>query len=428
MVRTSSPPRTIPRKPPPLKPFPADSTQLVLQCPHIIDQIMASADRLTLVAALRVSMQFHESAGKALYHTVRIDGFNLAGFFLGALVGGNTNDGSGSMGDMCARVTDGVGASLTLETHSKTENAQPAEKKTPPNFKLALLANVRILSLGSHCGGACHLYGPQAPALLPHLDTLRIVPAPASPSRLQRLCDDRRGCKLFAAATARRVVLRNVIGENIAPSGWPRRLRSDTAPYDEVVWVLPTNGQRYTQNGLHPGFKARIHTALTTFIFHHNWELWRTPQSFAPFVGPSENSVTPLYPSRLVRFIRRAPLTSAEQLAVIGLETVQFYDHDIDNINHPTQARLRQAVREDVRAGVPQSDQPSSEFNDGRRAERITFRTLNEYAELDAMGRGVLDDGLPLAHYKAWYGMENQTKLSVATKGRFTIDRASHGY
>lgn len=175
--------RRTPNHPPQPPTAPADAVPpalIILNSPHIVDGIMNYASRTTLVACLRVSKQLHDAAGKVLYHTVRVDRYNLAGFFLGALVGSGVAEDSGCHGDGCVRFTeqdkDGTKSPADNpapgqgKTRGQKKNAQKRKRKAAgrtTNFKAPLLAQVEVLSLGSHHTCVCHLYGEHIESLFP---------------------------------------------------------------------------------------------------------------------------------------------------------------------------------------------------------------------------------------------------------------------
>ncbi|KAL1408038.1 hypothetical protein Q8F55_004835 [Vanrija albida] len=381
---------------------PAD---IIINAPHIVERILAHATNSTLTTCLRVNRELHEAAGNVLYHTVRVDRFNLAGFFLGAFGGTGTSDGE----------DEDTGGP------EQTEYALPPQKTLRPGFKSSLLGNVRILSLGAHHACVCSLYGPHAAALFPHLDTLRIVPAPKSNHTLQPLCDGRTECALFATAAPRRLVLRNLDGGDPRHSGWPLRLFSydNPLPYEEMIWVLPTIGVRYYNGGLSLG--ATWHRAARyTFLFHASWELWHRQQHLAAHFDVVENKICPLKPVDIVEIVSSPFECDVRKRTAIGFEKVQFIDYDEDEDDeivklfkrhfpdaHPTSDRLRQFVQDGlctrelekfVLRFFPDSDlvyllDPSS-----RHSEHITFHTLEEYGTFEPTKRAaVLDDGLPPA-------------------------------
>lgn len=370
---------------------------------HIVDAILAHADRLTLVAALRVNSTWHDAAGKVLYHTVRVDRFNIASFFRGALVGTETGEETGCAGDNCMRfsvASQGVGA--PTKTRGQKKNARKAKmKKSVPvtNFKAPLLSRVHVLSFGAHHGCVCSRYGPHAPTLFPHLDTLRIVPAPASTHTLQPLCDARE-CALFAFATPRRVVLRNLDGGSGA--SWPQYLPFDTdPPFSEVVWVLPTKGERYGDDGGLIG-AGQFGRAAKTYVFA-DWELWRAPagSSLANFFDVVNNKRFPLAPSDVIYVVGSPSLGSPP--TVVGLERLQFTTKGADDVVgtfkrhfphvHLDNDRLHRMVRDELRTEVLQCALITGTYDPVECPEWITYHTLEEYAALPE-SLGVLHDSL----------------------------------
>ncbi|KAL1408035.1 hypothetical protein Q8F55_004832 [Vanrija albida] len=269
---------------PALAPSP-DPRALALNVPHIVDAILASVPRATLLSCLRVNRKLHAAAGKHLYHTVRVDQRNLGSFFRGALL---------------------PGAAPSLPWLSS------AVRPTAASFKTALLAHVRVLALGTHdpvpgvctpnptrrprvlslgtCpAGPAHtllqaICAPGPAALLPNLHTLRIVRAhDASGHRLSPLCGRANYCHLVGKLAPRKLVVRNLDErEDYLPSLFP------LPAVDEIVWVLPSDRTRYRDREVtRPGNElALITTRRAKFIFHDTWEVW-APKAVTRFGGAS---------------------------------------------------------------------------------------------------------------------------------------------
>ncbi|WOO78080.1 uncharacterized protein LOC62_01G001633 [Vanrija pseudolonga] len=382
----------------------ATAGSIIANSQHIVDAILAHADRLTLVTALRVNATWLDAAGKVLYHTVRVDRFNITSFFRGALVGTDTNEDTGCAGASCARFGEKVGvpAQSPGKTRGQKKNARKAKMKksaSVTNFKASLLARVHVLSLGAHHGCVCTLYGPHMPSLLRHLDTLRIVPAPASTHTLQPLCDARE-CALFACATPRRVVLRNLDGGS-GPS-WPQYLPFDgDAPFAEVVWVLPTKGERYGDDGGLIG-AGQFGRAATTYVFA-DWELWRAPagSSLANFFDVVNNKRFPVLPSDVI-YVVGSP-SFGPPPTVVGLERLQFTARGADDVVgtfkhhfphvHLDNDRLLRMVRDELRTQALQCALLTGQYDPADCPEWITYHTLDEYAALPE-SHGVLHDGM----------------------------------
>ncbi|KAL1408037.1 hypothetical protein Q8F55_004834 [Vanrija albida] len=366
---------------------PATPASIIINTPHIVDAIMAYATSSTLATCLRVSKGLHHTAGKVLYHTVRLDKSNMGGFFCGIWAGNASDEDTGS-------VADGP-SSPTLP--AQTKNATPRHM----NFKRRLLANVRVLSLGSHYEPVCRLFRYEAPTLLPCLDTLRIVRFPASMHSLQSLCGGHE-CPFFAAAVARRLVIRNLDARPPGRFGCPKRFYTDTndRTFEEVVWVLPTKGKVYTKRSL-IYVRSYFPKARITFLFHPTWELWEE----RPDLAASSDALykpLPVPPSAMVEIlVLPKDVVSPPMPTVIGLETVEFSTNDSDELVEAfatesphlplTPDRLHQAVRDEVSTSAFRLNKDPVEF-----PEDIAYYTLEEYAAFEASERaGVLDDGLP---------------------------------
>lgn len=196
---------------------------------------MGHASRATLASCLRVNKYLHNEAGKKLYHTVRIDGSNMVGFFRGAI---EPDDAEShcvvAAADQCKRAP----AEDYLEALYPPlvfANRRAARGK----FKAALLARVRVLSIGTHHTCVCNYYSTHAKRLLRNLDTLRMVPAIDTTPQPTPWCDHSRygdWCHLFMHLEPRKIVWLN-LGGNYLPffDSWPSNLLFNSSHLKEIV-------------------------------------------------------------------------------------------------------------------------------------------------------------------------------------------------
>ncbi|WOO78076.1 uncharacterized protein LOC62_01G001629 [Vanrija pseudolonga] len=421
---------------------PADTVPpalIILNSPHIVDGIMQyAATRTTLVSCLRVSKQLHDAAGKVLYHTVRVDRYNLDGFFLGALVGSGFAEESGCHGDACRRFTerdkdkDKDINKTTVEnalptgqgkTRGQKKNAQKRKRKAAgrtTNFKAPLLAHVQVLSLGSHHTCVCHLYGEHVGSLLPNLDTLRIVPAPDTTYKLKPLCDDANTCLIFQNVAPAKLVLRNLDDGDSHFTTWPEGDHWNEGGLLEVVWVVPIDGRRHGNGGLISTAEYFFATAEVKVIFHDDWEVWRLPpgSQVDRIFKAMHLSKAPLTPSDIVYPASHWCMYTDPRNTICGLETVEFVPEHDDLVStfehffpdvHLDSDRLRQLVRDELRTGSLQAAFDQDEYEDNDFPKSIEYKTLEEYAALPELERLYdLDDDLP-----PWLEMtESKTKVT----------------
>lgn len=377
---------------------------IVLNSPHLVDEIMRHATRPTLAVCLRVNEHFYAAAGKVLYHTVRVDGSNMESFFGGALVETGRSEDIGCEHE-------------NVLVASKTE-----PKSSPPhrNFKAPLLAHTRVLSLGSHFSLVCGKYGPHIGGLLRNLDTLRIVPRPgafAPKLWLDDLCDEKSECLVFRSLTPRKIVIRNAEEKGWYDPGLAGRFWAEWKNefLEEVVWVMPSSGKRYTsrlvpkvEGEAEDGPYSNEGLARVKIIFHDEWESWttspvqknkKTKKNKKVTIGLGLHS-----PDNIIDAVGDRCWKSAIRNTVYGLESLhfkpgldwvvyhfqKFFPHET-----PTSDRLRQLVRDELRSGALRALFKTHRFEDNDKPEYIEYKTLEEYAALPERERMYeLDDGL----------------------------------
>ncbi|WOO78077.1 uncharacterized protein LOC62_01G001630 [Vanrija pseudolonga] len=344
----------------------------------------------------------HEAAGRALYHTVRVDKNNLAGFFLGALVGTRPED-SECKGGKCKRFADRI--KPVAKVHEISSGVKKISQKSKvANFKAPLLLHVRVLSLGSHHTCVCHLYGEHVSALLTNVDTLRIVPAPKSAYKLKPLCDDSDACLLFEHLAPRKLVLRNLDDTDSYESCWPYNDKWNSSRLKEVVWVMPMEGKVYGDCGLMGTGEYFTSAANVKILCNDHWEVWHPPANAAGLNPRKTSTCTPVTPHQVVAPIRLWATFTNVNYTLFGLEAVQFKTGVDDLVrtfkrHFPTvkldSNRLRQLVKDELRTSALEVALMEGVYEDPGYPDSIVYKTLEEYAALPESGRQYeLDDGL----------------------------------
>ncbi|BEI80631.1 hypothetical protein CcaverHIS002_0111600 [Cutaneotrichosporon cavernicola] len=288
-----------------LKPFPAEATQRILECPHILEAILKYSSRSTQRACLLSSRSLFESSGRVLYRNVYIGGRagdSLELFFRGALIGTgfghedmelakcplnnghpeckihSPNDNHFNFNDdesdnsshssedetIAQPITFPVSATSTTSTKAKTsklndghpnkeerdrEGASVDSDKAEgvpctTNFKLALLKHVRVLTISTHHACNCHIYGPHIKHLLPHLEVVRVASDFFKNFELLRLCDAE-VCMLLTNVKCHKLVLRNLDGNGLPLEPFFCLGNGDSFPIcQELVVFLTMDGRR----------------------------------------------------------------------------------------------------------------------------------------------------------------------------------------
>lgn len=423
--------------------------ELVGLQPHILDEILFSADRATLATCLRVNKTFFKIASPILYHTVRVDRHNMKKFFLGAFVGTNIDEDELEcrliMGEECTPPTNEpwhaeVGPKLLptppLEKQSKGDTNSPVGRPAITNFKAPLLGHVRVLSLGSHHCCDCRFYGTNVGPLLKNLDTLRIVPAPLAPFTIGALCDNRGFCPLFSSLSPRKLVFRNVGGkpvfrvrENV--DNWNR------SRLEEVVYVLPTDGRVYRNETVNTLYPVEHFGVPCKLIFHTGWELWNGVADPSLSVASDNWARVPVRPVDLVD-----PIFDTVFGTAFGLEAVDFhvggplpedeceYAQSFRHENpHEslTSDRLRQFTKGQL-MGLAVDDVAEHEDELDEYKQPLRFKSLSQYRQLPAEERRFeleegLDPHLKVASLQSQQFFDYSGPTSVGFKAMKTLLR-----
>lgn len=485
---------------PSIKPFPLDATRRILECQHIIDQIVAYTPRATQVACLRVSTKFLHAAGRSVYHTVRIDGDNMEAFFRGALnetsfdvsgltkcgfamglkkcdakgdkdkdkgdqsddkvnngdqhddkddkddkdekddkddkddkgdqhdaehddkhdkvmndykVGSTTpHTGTSSPPKKTSKIMGNVKKKKSMNNKKKSKGNKKKSKRRkksgsesskdttqdepegPPNFKFHLLKHVRVLTISSHHGCVCRLYGRYAKGLLPNLDVVRVASEFVHMFKLLPFCDDDE-CSLLKRLQTRKLVLRNLDG-----SGLPLEPFGDTYKIcDELVVFLPTDGRRYDYdimdfNSLQELGHYFIWAPDTKIVFYPTWEGWDESDELSMFI----HGHAPVTPDDIVYKAKPFMEYADPKYTIYGMDKLRWSDDgDLAGVfqhhfpNTPmTQRTIHDLVRTELRTGslfcaiMPLKGEVF-EYDPGY-PETVTYKSFTQYL-IDKDGR-----------------------------------------
>lgn len=436
----ASEPALSPRNSPPLVPFPPQATRRILECPHILEAIVAHTLRATQVVCLQASRKMFEASGRALYHTVRIDGDNMEGFFRGALIGAhfgvNENEELAKCGftqglNTCAlhdpndtasvsKTTDNAEPERpTSSSKSEDENKKNEAKnndhkknkdevypitteqganKTPAvNFKAGLLKHVRVLTISTHHACACHVYGPHAKDLLPNLEVARVASDFMQVFTLFRLCDAQ-VCSLLAHIHTRKLVLRNVDG-----GGLPLQFFGEEAPTcEELVVFLTMDARRYHTEFKDDGYYNSLQELGYCFpeapdikvVFYPTWEGWNEGDEPFSFI----HGHAPLPPDDVIYLLGPLFQYADPKHTIYGMgklrweadgDIVHTFRHFFPNTKLSQRAIL-DLVRHELRTGslglaLLGSKDDKFEYDPGY-PEHHTYKTFTEYLK-DKDGR-----------------------------------------
>ncbi|WOO77970.1 uncharacterized protein LOC62_01G001522 [Vanrija pseudolonga] len=269
--------------PPPPKPDLTAAARLVA-IPHILEAIVANADRKTQVAMLRVNRELFQLAGRAVYRCLMIDQNTIGqgkgdnrflGIMYGALVGGHffgrlppdcvtfTTDFLGSLDDDLLAGLDhidemglGIGSdsiAMNMVFGTRLLNKSRTRFYNPEtNFKRQLLAFTEVLTVSTHHSCSCAIFDGQWAKLFPNVKTLRISPlksvhnafglVPMCSPGMNPCGTGDRPCSLLTELNPRKIVFRNVDGYGLP---LPDDFIWDISPDVEVVVFLPTDTREY---------------------------------------------------------------------------------------------------------------------------------------------------------------------------------------
>ncbi|WOO78075.1 uncharacterized protein LOC62_01G001628 [Vanrija pseudolonga] len=380
------------------------AASIIFGLPHLVDSILDHATRVTLVTFMRVNEDLHNEAGKRLYHTVRIDGHNMAGFFRGAIEPDDVDSHCVvSASDDCKRAPD---EDYFDTLYPPVELAKHGAERG--KFKAALLARVRVLSIGRHHTCVCNYYSTYAKNLLCNLDTLRLVPAIDATPQPSTWCDDTEyyddHCRLLMCLEPRKIVWRN-LGANpmIFFDAWPDdHLFNATNLKEVVVACYADFADQFLIEDveLGPGTKVKV-------IFNCQWEEW-APRPSRLYDSDSDigTEFRPPNPQNIVNSMIYWSSCYELPLAVVGLETVSFIGRGglvtppatMSSAEQVKNAGHQQFVKNALIAGYRNKAQVQRE--EGNKAPdfegSVLFQTLDEYAALPESERCYeLHDGLP---------------------------------
>ncbi|WOO78066.1 uncharacterized protein LOC62_01G001619 [Vanrija pseudolonga] len=356
------------------------AARIILNSPHIVDEIMNHATRATLVACLRVNRDLHDVAGKVLYHTIRINAKKLDGLLMGV------------------SVKEGEGPTLP-------------ESPVMPCFKNSLLSRTRVLSMGNHRWRLCttdnkrlnaqdHSLRDAIKRLLSGVRTVRIV-LPQKKAHLGDLCQGGTStCGFLHLLHPKVVLVRNVCGLILSNPvfDWP------LPPQSHVFWVLPSHRSKRGDLEIPRLANAEYNTSVqpNSMVFHDKFEKWTKNSSQVTTTSRRTTMTTgkPFSAEPFIRFFHEAESFSEDHVTTVyGLETVDLLERHDDaavkkylesfplHQNHLTSASLQKLVIHFVQNGVPvpgSGNWPSTAY---------TFKTLADFTALDtAVRRYVLCD------------------------------------
>jgi hypothetical protein len=229
-----------------------------LNIDHLVQAAIEYSDADTKARLMRVNKHFYSLAAKSLYHTV--------GLFEGAFKLFFIEAGSGNL----------------------------------PITKNALLASVRVVTIGSHdaadCSGCAHHFAVLSP------DTLRIVPTPTSDTRCRRFCENLpvgvtyNGCPILDWTSPRKLVFRNNLGGSKLPL--PALFRPHPCTKD-IVLVFPNTGSILGASGSMDDFEYGNQFTSADRLKIVFWPTWDTSGTVSPTccakLEDLENDVTPVF-------------------------------------------------------------------------------------------------------------------------------------
>jgi hypothetical protein len=296
---------------------------------------------------------------------------------------------------------------------SKKSKYASSKAPTPPteaapkiNFKAPLFKYVRVLTVGSHHGCLCDLYGPHVAQLFTQLEILRLVPDFMFMFTLKCLCDnDGRLCPFFGALDARKIVFRNLDGSG-PPSGWFSD-EWDVPSLEEVVYFFPVDGRRYHCEDMYANvglidlgscFEA---VPAVTVVFCPDWDgTDELDTSFSFLYGVAHITLDDIvYPlSHLIMYLNTT-------YTIYGLETVPFAEGgDLCHVYHHffphqrlTAKVLQDAARHEIRCATLSANVLG--YHDGKDIpyetdfeELVVYHTYAEYLKDSKNHRSELND------------------------------------
>lgn len=342
---------------------------MILNSPHLVDEIMNHATRATLVACLRVNRDIHDAAGRVLYHTVRINGNKLDGLLEGVSV--------------------------------KEGKPFPKSQPVDPCFKNDLLSRIRVLSVGSHRWHLCrtknnpHKYDYTAMLdtlrrLMSGVHTVRIV-LPEWQGRLGNLC--RTGyspCFFLPLLSPKVVIFRNACGRTLYDHLDYWRFERRTS----IIWVLPSHTSKRGNIQL-PFLRLNAPGAVehnVLMVFHDRFERWRKNSRASTTASTRTVKITgiPFRPSSLINFFHDARTFSKQAVTTVyGLETVNVCTNPSDPavyLHQQSFPKDHALTFDDVRQLVINNvqDKPASVSPVHIPNTAYTFKTLSEFDALNA--------------------------------------------
>lgn len=212
--------------------------ELFFSIDHLVDKLVAAADRHTLGKLMRVSRSFYDRVSKPLYTTVTIWEDNVDQFMYQVI--DTKSRKTHKRGTRKTRTNNKAKAKTANSDSDWTDDDQPTT--SPRKTKRELLSHMRVISIGSHLSSACESYAEVLKTYATNVQVFRFVQIPHSSGSCFRFCE-RRLCPFhFCFRHTHKLVFRNCFWNKLPiPAAWDL----DKATKDVVV-VLPVYLQRYS--------------------------------------------------------------------------------------------------------------------------------------------------------------------------------------
>lgn len=266
-----------------------DTRTRLAACPHIIEEIISQCDKATLFVCLLVNRDWHDMAGKYVYHSIVFCDDSVWKVLCGCIMNCDVQTAATVFSHLthCKASKCGIiqlDNSVRNEMETLATTIMPAipsetvvkesfaglspqvkrsisdiayhfahmlgsinDENTPyrTNFKAALLKHVRVLTIRSHNACFCDTWAPILGKLLPNVRVLRLAPA-CAPHYLLPLCDFAE-CPLPKCFNEEKVVFRNLHcrGLTLCP-------HYSSESVKEVALVFPTSGAAWYESLIRP--------------------------------------------------------------------------------------------------------------------------------------------------------------------------------
>lgn len=219
------------------------AAEFFLSIDHLVDSMLSYAEPAALAKLMQVNVPFYELAGRLLYTTLTVSGVQLHKFLICNGKESRKAYKKIRLGKSIRNLRAKYKTKEERDSKSvESEDSNPNPPSIPRPPRLHSFAFIRVLSIGSHRGVHCEIYGQELAKLTPNLEVLRIVQGPETPLFLGHYCDHY-PCRLLTHLRPRKLVFRNT-GDERLPIPGPRRWIVPSS-VEEVVVVLPTDEAVY---------------------------------------------------------------------------------------------------------------------------------------------------------------------------------------